>query len=83
MGNPTGFIEYPRVELPHRPVAERIRDWQEFDLPLAERVLNEQAARCMDCGIPFCHTAGCPVLNRIPEFNDLVYRGKWASAAEN
>ncbi|NMC18863.1 MAG: glutamate synthase subunit beta [Thermogutta sp.] len=83
MGNPTGFIEFPRVQLPHRPVSERIRDWREFDLPLAERVLNEQAARCMDCGIPFCHMAGCPVLNRIPEFNDLVYRGKWASAAEN
>lgn len=83
MGNPTGFLQFPRVEVGHRPVAERIRDWYEIDRPLTERVLNEQAARCMDCGIPFCHMSGCPVKNRIPEFNDLVYRGRWREAAEN
>ncbi len=79
----TGFLEYPRVEVGHRAVAERIRDWREIDLPLVEKTLGEQAARCMDCGIPFCHAAGCPVKNRIPEFNDLVFRGHWREAAEN
>ncbi len=83
MGNPTGFVQYPRVEVGHRPVAERIRDWHEIDQPLVNRVLNEQAARCMDCGIPFCHAVGCPVRNRIPEFNDLVYRDRWREASEN
>ena len=83
MGNPTGFIEFPRVEVDHRPIAERIRDWCEVDRPLVEKILREQAARCMDCGIPFCHAAGCPVKNRIPEFNELVYRGQWRQAAEN
>jgi glutamate synthase (NADPH/NADH) small chain len=83
MANPTGFKQFSRVEVPHRPVAERIRDWYEIDRPLVQAVLNEQAARCMDCGIPFCHASGCPVRNRIPEFNDLVYRGRWREAAEN
>ena len=83
MAHPTGFIDYPRVEIGHRPVEERVRDWQEIDLPLVEKALNQQAARCMDCGIPFCHGAGCPVKNRIPEFNDLVYRGFWREAGEN
>ncbi len=83
MGDPQGFIKYPRVEADHRPVAERIRDWEEIDLALAEQVLTQQAARCMDCGIPFCHAVGCPVENRIPEFNELVYQGRWREAAEN
>jgi glutamate synthase (NADPH/NADH) small chain len=83
MGNPTGFLQYPRVEIGHRSVAERIKDWHEIDQPLVQRTLNEQASRCMDCGIPFCHAAGCPVRNRIPEFNDLVYRNRWREAAEN
>ncbi|MGO9115190.1 MAG: glutamate synthase subunit beta, partial [Thermoguttaceae bacterium] len=83
MGNPTGFKQFTRTEIPHRPVSERIKDWYEIDQPLVDNVLNEQAARCMDCGIPFCHGAGCPVKNRIPEFNDLVYRGHWQAAAEN
>lgn len=83
MAKPTGFIEYRRVEVDHRPVAERIRDWHEVDRPLVEKSLNQQAARCMDCGIPFCHGSGCPVKNRIPEFNDLVYRGHWRAAAQN
>ena len=83
MANPTGFLQYPRVEVGHRPIAERIQDWHEIDQPLVDRVLNQQAARCMDCGIPFCHAVGCPVKNRIPEFNDLVYRNRWREAAEN
>ncbi|MCC6126448.1 MAG: glutamate synthase subunit beta [Pirellulales bacterium] len=83
MGNPTGFIEIPRGEVGHRPIAERIKDWYEIDRPLVELALNRQAARCMDCGIPFCHSSGCPVKNRIPEFNDLVYRDRWRDAAAN
>jgi glutamate synthase (NADPH/NADH) small chain len=83
VANPTGFIEFPRIEVGHRPVNERIRDWHEIDMPLMEETLGQQAARCMDCGIPFCHGAGCPVKNRIPEFNDLVYRGLWQAAATN
>jgi glutamate synthase (NADPH/NADH) small chain len=83
MGNPNGFIQYPRVEVGHRSIEERIRDWEEIDLPLVNAVLNQQAARCMDCGIPFCHSVGCPLGNRIPEFNDLVYRQRWKDAAAN
>ena len=90
MGKPTGFIEYLR-ELPlDRTATERIRDWKEFHLHLEERKLREQGARCMDCGIPFCHTgtllngmaSGCPINNLIPEWNDLVYRGLWREALE-
>jgi glutamate synthase (NADPH/NADH) small chain len=83
MANPTGFKQFTRLEGPHRPISERIKDWYEVDQLLVEKTLNEQAARCMDCGIPFCHGAGCPVKNRIPEFNDLVYRGQWRAAADN
>lgn len=88
MGKPTGFIEYLR-ELPvDRPPTERIRDWKEFHLHMEEKKLRNQGARCMDCGIPFCHTgklisgmaAGCPIHNLIPEFNDLVFRGLWREA---
>ncbi|HVV01586.1 MAG TPA: glutamate synthase subunit beta [Verrucomicrobiae bacterium] len=90
MGKPTGFIEYLR-ELPlDRPALQRIGDWKEFHEHLEEKNLREQAARCMDCGIPFCHTgtlisgmaAGCPIHNLIPEWNDLVYRGLWKEALE-
>ncbi len=90
MGKPTGFFEIPR-ELPEdRPPKERINDWQEFHLHLPEGKLQEQGARCMDCGIPFCHTgtllagmaSGCPINNLIPEWNDLVYRGLWREALE-
>jgi glutamate synthase (NADPH/NADH) small chain len=90
MGKPTGFIEYLR-ELPlDRPALERIRDWNEFHRPMEQSKLREQAARCMDCGIPFCHTgtllngmaSGCPIHNLIPEWNDLVYRGLWKEALE-
>jgi glutamate synthase (NADPH/NADH) small chain len=90
MGKPTGFIEYLR-ELPlDRPAIERIRDWNEFHFHMEEAKLREQAARCMDCGIPFCHTgtlisgmaSGCPIHNLIPEWNDLVYRGLWKEALD-
>ena len=90
MGKPTGFLEYAR-ELPvDRPPAERVKDWDEFHLHMAEDGLRQQGARCMDCGIPFCHTgmeinrmaSGCPINNLIPEWNDLVYRGLWREALE-
>jgi glutamate synthase (NADPH) small chain len=90
MGKPTGFIEYLR-QLPNdRSAAERVADWKEFHLHMPEADLRKQGARCMDCGIPFCHTgtlisgmaAGCPVHNLIPEWNDLVYRGLWKEALE-
>ncbi|HKS38813.1 MAG TPA: glutamate synthase subunit beta [Verrucomicrobiae bacterium] len=90
MGKPTGFIDYLR-ELPlDRPAIERIQDWNEFHHHMEEPKLREQAARCMDCGVPFCHTgtllsgmaSGCPINNLIPEWNDLVYRGLWHEALE-
>ena len=90
MGKPTGFIEYLR-ELPvDRAPLQRIGDWNEFHPHLEERRLRQQGARCMDCGVPFCHTgklisgmaAGCPVNNVIPEWNDLVYRGLWREALD-
>jgi glutamate synthase (NADPH) small chain len=90
MGKPTGFIEYLR-ELPaDRPPVERVADWKEFHFHMEEKKLREQGARCMDCGIPFCHTgtllsgmaSGCPIHNLIPEWNDLVYRGLWREALE-
>lgn len=81
MGNPTGFIEFSR-ELPaKRPPQERIKDYNEFIERYSEEKLNQQAARCMDCGIPFCHH-GCPLGNIIPEFNDAVYRKNWLEAYE-
>ncbi len=81
--DPTGFLKFAREKVPERPVEERKRDFKEIALPLSREALLRQAARCMDCGIPFCHGFGCPVYNRIPEFNDLVHRGKWREAAEN
>ena len=90
MGKPTGFIEYLR-ELPlDRTAVERIKDWNEFHLHLTEEKLREQGSRCMDCGIPFCHTgtlisgmaSGCPINNLIPDWNDLVYRGLWHEALD-
>ena len=90
MGKPTGFLDYLRELPPDRPPLERIRDWKEFHLHQEEKQLRNQGARCMDCGVPFCHTgklisgmaAGCPIHNLIPEFNDLVYRGHWQLALE-
>jgi glutamate synthase (NADPH/NADH) small chain len=90
MGKPTGFMEYVR-ELPaDRAALERINDWNEFHLHMPEEALRTQGARCMDCGIPFCHSgvlisgmaSGCPINNLIPEWNDLVYRGLWKQALD-
>jgi len=88
MGKPTGFLDYPREPIHDRPPEERVRDWKEMHLPIAEQTLREQGGRCMDCGVPFCHTgkmiggmaSGCPVHNFIPEWNDLVWRGNWKEA---
>ena len=91
MGKVTGFLEIEREDRHYIPVAERVRSWREFILPPPETKVREQAARCMDCGIPFCHGTstitgqpiGCPVNNQIPDWNDLVYRGNWDEAARN
>ncbi|MGM0488411.1 MAG: glutamate synthase subunit beta [Planctomycetota bacterium] len=83
MGNPRGFMTFQRAGIAQRPVPERTGDFHEIVLPLDPDTLNQQAARCMDCGIPFCHGIGCPLQNRIPEFNDLVYRRRWRQAAAN
>lgn len=72
MGKVTGFLEFERAERTYAPVEERVKHWHEFVLPLGEEETRVQAARCMDCGIPYCHT-GCPVNNQIPDWNDLVY----------
>ncbi|MEQ1897799.1 MAG: glutamate synthase subunit beta [Vicinamibacterales bacterium] len=81
MGKPTGFIEIQRQKHPSRPVAERVKDWKETTLPYARADLEAQGARCMDCGIPFCHQ-GCPLGNLIPDWNDLVYRDRWQGALD-
>jgi glutamate synthase (NADPH/NADH) small chain len=81
MGKPTGFIEIKRKKHPTRPVAERVQDWREVYLPYAIPDLAAQGARCMDCGIPFCHQ-GCPLGNLIPDWNDLVYRDRWRAAID-
>jgi glutamate synthase (NADPH/NADH) small chain len=81
MGKPTGFIEYNREQPPSRNPRERIKDFKEVYLDMGEEKTREQAARCMDCGIPFCHN-GCPLGNNIPEFNDAVYRENWEYAAQ-
>ncbi|HZX97497.1 MAG TPA: glutamate synthase subunit beta [Myxococcales bacterium] len=88
MGKPTGFLDYAREPFNERPRRLRVLDWEEMHVPLAEQTLREQAGRCMDCGVPFCHTgkliggmaSGCPVNNLIPEWNDLVWRGNWSEA---
>ena len=82
MGKPTGFLELDRADRSYEPVESRIKHWHEFVKPLADSELTGQASRCMDCGIPYCHT-GCPVNNQIPDWNDLVYAGDWKSAAQN
>jgi len=91
MGKVTGFLEIEREDRDYAPVEERVKTWREFVLPLSEQELRDQAARCMDCGIPYCHgtgsvepgTPGCPVNNQIPDWNDLVYKGNWEEAARN
>ena len=81
MGKITGFIEYPRAKQPYRPISARVKDWGQVLQPWPETELAKQAARCMDCGIPFCHQ-GCPLGNLIPDWNDLVYRAHWREAID-
>ena len=81
MGKPTGFLEIARLKQPTRPVVERLRDWREVYQPYEPKALTDQAARCMDCGIPFCHS-GCPLGNLIPNWNDLVYHDRWRAASD-
>jgi glutamate synthase (NADPH/NADH) small chain len=91
VGKITGFLDYEREDRDYEPVAERVRHWGEFVLPLAEKDYFTQAARCMNCGVPYCMgtgeltpgTPGCPVNNQIPDWNDLVYQGNWDEAARN
>ena len=81
MGKPTGFLEYERLERSYAPAADRVQHYNEFVIPLEEADLSQQGARCMDCGIPFCHQ-GCPVNNIIPDWNGLVYQGNWQEALQ-
>src|SRR3954470_11505399 len=81
MGKPTGFIEIHRKKASTRPVDERLHDYREVYLPYPNEELQKQGARCMDCGIPFCHQ-GCPLGNLIPDWNDLVYRDRWQQAID-
>ena len=91
MGKITGFLEIERHDRKYTPVAERVKHYKEFVVPLSEKDTRDQAARCMNCGIPYCHgtgsvapgTPGCPVNNQIPDFNDLVYQGNWEEASRN
>ncbi len=82
MGKVTGFKEFERHDRKYLPVAERITNYNEFVVPLPEDEIKTQAARCMDCGIPYCHN-GCPVMNQIPDWNDLVYNSDWQEASRN
>ena len=81
MGKPTGFLEIERHDRDYDDPADRLKTWKEFVRPLPQGEAGRQAARCMDCGIPFCHT-GCPVNNLIPDWNDLVYRDDWKTALD-
>jgi glutamate synthase (NADPH/NADH) small chain len=80
MGRVTGFLDLARKDAGRLPVGQRLAGWSEFAVPLGEAELCDQGARCMDCGIPWCHAMGCPVVNLIPEWNDLVCRGEWREA---
>jgi len=82
MGEVKGFLKYRRQQVRHRPVEQRIYDFAELDLPLTPEQINQQTARCMDCGIPFCHGSGCPLKNSIPDINELVYEDKWEQACQ-
>ncbi len=82
MGNPKGFMTIPRKEPGYRPAEERVKDFAEVEKRLSDPEIREQASRCMDCGIPFCHGSGCPLGNVIPEWNDLVYNGYWQEAVD-
>ncbi len=78
-----GFLEYKRQTVEYRPVDQRVNDFKEIEIPLTPEAIQQQAERCADCGIPFCHGAGCPVENRIPEFNELVAQDRWKEACDN
>ncbi|WP_372846536.1 glutamate synthase subunit beta, partial [Pontiella sp.] len=90
MGKPTGFLEFVRTTNPMRPEEERVKDWDEVYVLRDEQTCREQGARCMDCGVPFCHrgvimqggASGCPINNLIPEWNDLIYRNRWKEALD-
>ncbi len=82
MGKVTGFLEIDRQERKYAPAADRVRHYNEFIIPLSDEGTRNQAARCMDCGIPYCHN-GCPVNNQIPDWNDLVYNNRWEEASRN
>ena len=82
MGKPTGFIEFARLRVDDRPIAERKKDYREIPFKPGKSALEREGARCMDCGIPYCHSMGCPVYNLIPEWNDAVFRGQWREAWE-
>ena len=82
MGKVTGFLEIDRQDRKYAPASDRIRHYKEFVIPLSEDTTKDQASRCMNCGIPYCHN-GCPVNNQIPDWNDLVYRGEWEEASRN
>jgi len=82
MGKPTGFMDIEKLERGYKPVSERISNYKEFVIPLTKEETINQAARCMDCGVPYCHN-GCPVNNQIPDWNDLVYSDDWKNALEN
>src|SRR4051794_19246459 len=82
MGKVTGFLEIDRRDRKYAPASDRVRHYREFMIPLGEEATRDQAARCMDCGIPYCHN-GCPVNNQIPDFNDLVYKDDWHEALRN
>ncbi len=84
MGKVTGFLEIDRQTAKYQPASDRIRHWREFTLPMSDGEVARQAARCMDCGIPYCHgDTGCPVHNQIPDWNDLIYNGDWEEASRN
>src|ERR1039458_4871909 len=82
MGKPTGFLEIERRDRGYEKPGARVKTWKEFTKPLPAEEIGRQAARCMDCGIPFCHQ-GCPVNNQIPDWNNLVYRDQWRAALDN
>ena len=84
MGKVTGFMEIDRQVAKYQPASDRIRHFREFTIPMSDAEVTKQAARCMDCGIPYCHgPTGCPVHNQIPDWNDLVYNNKWEEAIRN
>jgi glutamate synthase (NADPH/NADH) small chain len=84
MGKVTGFLEIDRQVGKYQPASDRIRHFREFTIPMSDPEVQKQAARCMDCGIPYCHgPTGCPVHNQIPDWNDLVYNNNWEAAIDN